>query len=328
MQKPLTINGIHHITAIASSAADNLAFYRQALGLRLVKQTVNFDDPYTYHLYYGDGIGSPGTIITFFPWEKLPPGRAGAGMVTAIGFTVARSAMDYWHDRLHTLGLTPVRETRFGDPVLGFNDPHGLDLELIGVDTPPEIRPWAQSEVPETHMIRGFHSATAVLREMGPTRRLLTQVMGMVPVGEEDNRLRVRMADDRPPGIYYDIVADPQAAAGRSGGGTVHHIAFRTASAEEQLVWQDRLRDNGYAVTPVRDRNYFRSIYFNEPGGVLFEIATDSPGFSIDESLEALGRTLKLPAQYESMRAEIEAHLPPLHQEGDRSAAERIGVMV
>jgi len=314
------IKGIHHITAIASSAAENLVFYRQVLGLRLVKRTVNFDDPYTYHLYYGDEDGSPGTIITFFPWANLPPGRPGAGMVTSIAFAVPCRSLDFWRDRLGRHIPVTAGETRFGAPVLPFKDPHGLDLELVGVDSAPGSRPWTKGPIPEAHAITGFHSATARVQGLDPTRRLLTETMGMVPAGRQGNRFRFRMADGRVPGSVYDLLVDAQASAGRLGGGSVHHIAFRTPSGGEQRLWRAVLGDKGFSVTPVRDRKYFQSIYFSEPGGVLFEIATDSPGFDIDETKEGLGRTLTLPAQYEPIRAQIEAHLPPLRRDPAEAA--------
>jgi glyoxalase family protein len=305
------LKGIHHITAIATSAVDNLAFYQDILGLRLVKRTVNFDDPYTYHLYYGDALGTPGTIITFFPWEKMPPGQTGAGMIKSIGFAVPRHSLDYWFERL--VRYAPARETRFGDPVVRFTDPHGLDLELIGADSVPAVQQWKTSPIPHEHAIQGFHSATASASVMDPIKWLLTDAMGMVSIDNQRDRHRFKMGGDAAPGVYYDLLIDSSAPAGRMGGGTVHHIAFRVASDAEQLRWQARLRQNGIEVTPVRDRNYFKSIYFKSPDGVLFEIATDVPGFAIDETVAELGGKLALPAQYEPLRADIEAHLPSLH---------------
>jgi glyoxalase family protein len=304
------LNGIHHITAIASSAADNFLFYQEVLGLRLVKRTVNFDDPYTYHLYYGDALGTPGTIITFFPWEKMPPGQTGAGMIKSIGFAVPRHSLDYWFDRLER--YAPARETRFGDPVVRFRDPHGLELELIGVGSVPAVQPWTTRAIPREHAIQGFHSATESASVMDPIKWLLTDIMGMVSIDYQNGRHRFKMGGEGLPGVYYDVLIDASAPAGRMGAGTVHHVAFRAASDAEQLQWQARLRENGQEVTAVRDRNYFKSIYFNTPGGLLFEIATDSPGFAIDETAEELGAKLSLPSQYEPLRVDIEAHLPPL----------------
>ena len=313
MKKNPHISGIHHITAIASSAADNLAFYEQVLGLRLVKRTVNFDDPYTYHFYYGDGQGSPGTILTFFPWENLPKGRPGAGMVTSMAFAVARSSMDYWQERMSAFGLESVNEERFGDPVIRFTDPHGLPLELIGMNDAPAIAHWTSGPVDHAHGLRGFHSATATVNELEGTEHMLTNDMGMTLIAREQNRLRYETASSGP-GRWLDVVHDPEAPKGRPGGGTVHHIAFRAKDDEEQLQWQNLLRRRGLAVTAVRDRNYFRSIYYQTPAGILFEIATDPPGFTKDEPVERLGTTLKIPSQYETLRDAINGKLPALRE--------------
>ena len=314
------IGGIHHITAIASSASDNLAFYTDVLGMRLVKKTVNFDDPYTYHLYYGDSAGAPGTIITFFPWEDLPRGKAGAGMVTAIAFSIPAGSVDYWRQRLDGHGIETAEGQRFGEHVILFEDPHGLSLELI--ETPAIKRALNRNRRSNlsAHRIEGFHSATALLRSPEETQSLLVNLMGMELHGTENNRLRFKMKDDDACGHLYDVVVDAKARAGQSGGGTVHHIAFRTPTDDEQLHWQHSLMESGFSVTPVRDRKYFKSIYFHEPGGVLFEIATDPPGFTVDEPLERLGRALKLPDQYESIRSEIEGRLPGLKASGRKEA--------
>jgi glyoxalase family protein len=309
------ITGIHHITAVASSAAENLAFYETTLGLRLVKKTVNFDDPHTYHLYYGDGRGTPGSILTFFPWERLPPGRPGAGMVTAVAFSVNHSSLDYWAGRIAAAGRPVSRSQRFGEPVLSFSDPHGLPLELIGLEEPPSASVWENGSVKGSHAIRGFHSATATVSNDETVKILLREVMGMRPHRQDGQRYRYQTADETAPGHFYDLVVDPQATPGRPGGGTVHHIAFRTASNHTQSAWQAALRQAGMLVTGVRDRKYFRSIYFQSPGGILFEIATDPPGFDIDEPVDTLGSTLKLPEQYEPHRSAIENRLPPLHSE-------------
>jgi predicted esterase/catechol 2,3-dioxygenase-like lactoylglutathione lyase family enzyme len=303
------IRGIHHITAVTSSAFENLAFYEKTLGLRLVKQTVNFDDPFTYHLYYGDAQGRPGTILTFFPWENLPKGRPGAGMLTAVAFSIPREAIDFWFERIDAAGIAVQRAERFGEPLLRFADPHGLPLELIGGDRLPESIPWPAA-ISDSLAIVGFHSATATLNNPGAGETLLTDLMGMTLLQRDGDRRRYAMTETTAPGHFLDLVIDPAAPQGRSGGGTVHHIAFRTRDDASQSAWQRRLREAGYSVTAVRDRNYFKSIYFHMPGGILFEIATDPPGFTRDEALEALGHTLKLPEQYEPMRAEIQARLP------------------
>ena len=316
MNTHFKINGIHHITAIASAAAENLAFYEKVLGLRFVKKTVNFDDPYTYHLYYGDATGAPGTILTFFPWEKLPRGETGAGMVTSIAFSIPTDSVDYWRRRLHLQGIETKETERFGDRAVRFEDPHGLPLELIPTPAahPPSI--WKGSRIPPDHAIIGFHSAAALLHSLEDTQFLLMDLMGMALLNKDANRFRFKMNDDDACGHFYDVVVDPRAANGRQGGGTVHHIAFRTLAYAEQKYWQKLLIKSGFSVTPIIDRKYFKSIYFHEPGGVLFEIATDPPGFTVDEPDESLGRDLKLPEQYEPMRAEIERRLPGLQSTG------------
>lgn len=305
----LSISGIHHITAVATSAAENFRFYTRVLGLRLVKKTVNFDDPFTYHLYYGDETGSPGTLLTFFPWEGLPQGRPGAGMVSAIAFAIPRVSVDHWTRRLAEQGITVAAESRFGEPVIRFADPHGLPLELIG--TPP--RDDANQRSPDSRTaIRGFHSATLLLDRIDRTQALIVDGMGMTPDQHEGNRYRFAMQDQSAPGRLLDVIVDPSADRGRPGGGTVHHIAFRTRDSREQQAWRQGIQRHGLSVTDVRDRTYFQSIYFNEPGGVLFEIATDPPGFTVDEELSDLGTALMLPARYEPLRGQVEEHLPPL----------------
>ena len=311
------IRGIHHITAIASSAAENLRFYTEVLGLRLVKKTVNFDDPYTYHLYFGDRRGTPGTIMTFFPWESMPRGKEGAGAVSAVAFAIPREAVSFWTDRLKTAGIDLGTDVRFQEPVLRFRDPHGLFLELVGTERRPASAPWTAGGVPAEYAIVGFHSATATVHNARQTRRALEQLLQMQPTGSETNRTRFAMADPSAAGSYYDLVEDPSAPSARLGGGTVHHIAFRAVDDVDQERWRKRVVDFGYDVTPVIDRNYFHSIYFREPGGVLFEIATDPPGFTVDETESGLGSKLKLPKRYEARRSEIEKRLPPLDVDAD-----------
>jgi glyoxalase family protein len=316
MNTDFQINGIHHITAIASSAAENLAFYEKVLGLRLVKKTVNFDDPYTYHLYYGNSLGSPGTIMTFFPWEKLPRGKTGAGMVASIAFSIPGDSAGYWRKRLNEHGIEIKETERFGDRTIQFEDPHGLSLELIAAPTARSTTIRQRSTLSPSHGIFGLHSATALLYSLTETQFLLMDLMGMVLHDKQDSRYRFKMKNDDAFGHFYDVVIDPRAVNSRQGGGTVHHIAFRTATYDEQKSWQKRLMENGFSVTPIIDRKYFKSIYFHEPGGVLFEIATDPPGFAVDEPYERLGRDLKLPEQYEPMRHEIERRLPELASTG------------
>jgi predicted esterase/catechol 2,3-dioxygenase-like lactoylglutathione lyase family enzyme len=306
------ISAIHHITAIAASAAENLEFYEQVLGLRLVKQTVNFDDPYTYHLYYADQTGSPGTIMTFFPWEGASAGIQGSGMIVGISFSAPLKSVRYWYDRLTGKGTDVRRGSRFNEPVLSFQDPHGLPIELIGVSSSPSPVHWQESPVEPSQGLLGFHSATALLNSLDDTRSLLAGIMGMDLYGKENNRYRFKMREAQAPGHFFDVLVDSDAAKGRLGAGTVHHIAFRSGTDEEQLNWRRRLTQDRFQVTEIIDRKYFRSIYFREPGGVLFEIATDPPGFTVDEPQERLGGSLMLPSRYESIREEIVRRLPPL----------------
>jgi len=294
------ISGIHHVTAIASDPQANLDFYTKFLGLRLVKKTVNFDDPGSYHFYFGDSTGSPGTIVTFFPWPGARRGRQGNGQVTVTSFAVPRSAIGAWVTKLSKADIDfdgPF--TRFGEETLVFSDPDGLKLEVVG------------SMDGEGEAVESFHSATIAEEGYEKTARLLTEVMGFAFAGEDGNRFRFT-ADGGGPSKIVDVLCSPDAARGMVAAGTVHHIAWRTPSAEQQLCWRSTLVGLDYNVSPVMDRNYFESIYFREPGGVLFEIATDPPGFTIDEPLESLGQSLKLPPSYESMRDKIEAALPPV----------------
>lgn len=294
------ISGIHHVTAIASDPQANIDFYTGLLGLRLVKKTVNFDDPGSYHFYYGDYSGTPGTIMTFFPWPGARRGRKGNGQVTVTSFAVPRNSIGEWVEKLSKADVDfdgPI--TRFGEEVLVFNDPDGLHLEVVG------------STDDEGDAIRSFHSATISEEGYESTARLLTETMGFRHAGEEGNRFRFAAGDGGPSKIV-DVLCSPDAARGMVSAGTVHHIAWRTPDAEQQLRWRGMLVGLDYNVSPVMDRNYFESIYYREPGGVLFEIATDAPGFTVDEPLEALGTNLKLPPQYEPMRARIEAALPPV----------------
>ena len=304
--------GIHHITAIAGTARQNLLFYRDLLGLRFIKKTVNFDDPTTYHLYYGDEAGNPGTILTFFPWEKMRRGRVGAGQISAVAFNVPTGALPFWAARLETAGLKSRTLERFGEHLLQLQDPDGLPLELAEIADAERMPFWHGGPVAHDEAIRGFHSATALYRHAADSTSLLTEVLGMQAAGTEGERTRYRMADATPPGLFLDIVEDPSAERGAQGTGTIHHIAFRLADHEAQQDLRRRVADVPLHVTPMIDRTYFQSIYFREAGGILFEAATDGPGFTVDEPLEALGTSLKLPPQHEPHRAEIELALPAL----------------
>lgn len=308
---PDKILGIHHITAIAAGAKKNHEFYTKVLGLRLVKKTVNFDDPTTYHFYYGNETGEPGTILTFFPWEGIRRGRAGTGQVTAVSFSVPGGSMSFWLDRFKKYEVVYNNPSeRLGENVLVFLDPDGLKLELVS-DAGDERNAWDADEIPPEFGIRGFHSAALTLEGYEATAKLLTEVFGYEKKGENVNRFRFSI----PNGTYaniLDLVCLPSGQRESVAGGTVHHIAFRAANEGDQLRLREKLIDSGYNVTPVLDRNYFKSVYFREPGGVLFEIATDPPGFTVDEDLADLGRGLKLPDWLEYRRDEIESVLPPI----------------
>jgi len=290
--------GIHHVTAVAGSAQGNVDFYTGRLGLRLVKRTVNFDDPGTWHLYYGDETGSPGTLITFFPWQGIPQGRAGAGEVGATAYAAPVYTLDRWVD---ATAAEPQAEERFGEPVLLFRDSDGSRLELVGVE----------SRGGDSEQIRGFHGVTLSVSRPEPTARLLTDILGYETTGEESGRLRLA-APGAAAGRVVDLVASDDRSPARLGAGSVHHVAFRARDEDEQAAFREELLVAGIDVTPVKDRQYFRSIYFREPGGVLFEIATDPPGMLVDEPVESLGTELRLPPWYESSRDRIEAALPPI----------------
>jgi glyoxalase family protein len=312
--------GIHHVTAIAGEPQQNLDFYTGVLGLRLVKLTINFDDPGTYHLYFGNEAGSPGSILTFFPWPRAPRGIVGNGQVTATAFAVAPDSVDYWRARLEENGAGADESARFGERVLSFTDPDGLPLEIIASAHADAERAWKTGAVPPAHAFRGFHSATLSHQGYESTAELL-HLMGFRFIGEENGRFRFETHEDF--ASIIDLVAAPDLPHGRLGVGTVHHIAFRTADEEQQLRWRTDLLQHGYNVTPVADRKYFRSIYYREPGGVLFEIATDPPGFAIDEPLEHLGEKLMLPEWLESQRSDLLEELPRLTRSTGVPAARR-----
>jgi len=309
----MNLLGLHHVTAIASDARANLRFYAGVLGLRLVKKTVNFDDPSTYHFYFGDNVGSPGSILTFFPWSGLRRGRPGRGQVGAIAFAVPPGSLEFWSERLNAKQIA-VRTLplRFGQRVLGLNDPDGLPLELI--ESAMSDRPGIiSSEIPGQHAIRTLHSVTLPMSSTSAARRVLEQTMGYAALGTEEGRTRFSVGTGGP-STWVDLLVDPQVPSGLSGAGTVHHLAFRVANDQEQLTARSELVDGGFGVSPVMDRNYFNSIYYREPDGVLFEIATDPPGFAVDETVEQLGQALKLPSHYEKHRSDIVAALPSLNE--------------
>jgi glyoxalase family protein len=306
------ILGLHHVTAIAGDPDRNLDFYTGVMGMRLVKKTVNFDDPGAYHFYYGDETGRPGTILTFFVWPSAPRGRRGPGQVTDLTFSVPDGSMPFWIDRLNRRGISfegPTR--RFEEEVLSFSDPEGLRLELV---SPVGLRPangWRNGPVPPEHGIVGFHSVTLSESQMKETNSLFLKTLDFHVIAEEGDRTRY-LAGSPGKGTFLDVVGSPEGEVGRITVGTVHHVAWRVATDEIQLAWRNKLLASGRYVTPVKDRRYFNSIYFHEPGGVFFEIATDTPGFAVDERPDRLGSELMLPTWLETVRGQIEEALPRL----------------
>jgi glyoxalase family protein len=306
------IPGIHHVTAIASDPQRNVDFYTKVLGLRLVKLTVNFDDPTTYHLYFGDEQGSPGTLLTFFPWPGATRGQRGTGQVAATTFAVPEGTLDYWEDRLRQRDAVLFqRQSRFDEEVLAFLDPDWMQLELVARPGADDIVPWEGGGIPLDYAIRGFDGVTMWEKDLGPSLDLLTDTMGFRVVGEDGPRIRLQAAADGPAALV-DLLHMPDGQRGTHGAGTVHHVAWRTPDDTDQQAWREEIASLGLRVTPVIDRQYFRSIYFREPGGVLFEIATDPPGMDWDEPATALGSRLRLPSWFEPQRKEIEAALPAL----------------
>jgi glyoxalase family protein len=309
MNSPLT--GIHHVTAIGSDLHANVAHYSGVLGLRLVKKTVNFDDPSAYHLYYGDETGAPGSIVTFFFWPSgVNRGRVGPGQSSRLSFSAAPGSLDFWLTRLQQHGIAAERRLRFGEETIAFADPDGIPTEIVAVAD--DHRPaWTGSDIPAAHALRGLHTVELTVRDAAPTERLLGGEMGWQLVRRTGNRARFA-APAGTSGTFIDLIAEPEARPGRSGVGTIHHVAWSVPDDAGELRMHGRLIRTGLRVSPVLDRNYFHSIYYREPGGILFEIATATPGFPVDEPVSSLGTALKLPAQFEPHRAEIERILPPL----------------
>lgn len=307
-----SILGLHHITAIAGLAKQNLDFYTRVLGLRLLKKTVNFDDPGTYHLYYGDEKGNAGTILTFFPYEGARRGRTGTGMATNIAYAVPEGSFDFWTDRFekHNIIYNKPSE-KFGEPYLTFLDPDGLKLEFVVPKKQDNRKAWETDEIKASAGIKGFHGVTITLQQIEPTAVILTDIFGYKLLGQSGNRYRY-ITDAVETAAIIDLVSLPSEARGTGGAGTNHHIAFRVKNEEVLMQFHGKVTQSGLSITSKIDRNYFYSLYFREPGGVLFEIATDNPGFGIDEPWDQLGSGLLLPPQYEPRRAEIEAMLPKL----------------
>jgi glyoxalase family protein len=311
MKEAFAVHGIHHVTAIAGDAQENLSFYAGVLGMRLVKRSVNQDDPGTYHLFYADAEGSPGTDVTFFPWRQLAPSRRGAGMVGEIALAVPAGSLAWWRERLSREGVShSEEETRFGETALPFRDPHGLPLALVEIAEDRAFVPWAASAVPIESQIRGVHAVRIRERVLAPTLALLEGVMGFTRVASDDGWQRC--AAGKGSGAFVDLQEAPEAPLGRWGTGAVHHVAWRVRDDAEQAGVRAAIESAGLSPTPVIDRFWFRSVYFKEPGGTLFELATDGPGFDRDEHPDRLGETLVLPPWLERHRREIEAALPPL----------------
>jgi glyoxalase family protein len=308
------INGLHHITAIAGPAQENLDFYAGVLGMRLVKRSVNHDDPGTYHLFYADAVGHAGTDLTFFPWKNMPRGRLGHGLTNEVTLAVPAGTLDWWADRLGAHGVE-IRERaeRFGEPTLAFTDPHGLHVALAETADPRDFTPWTDSAVPEQYQVRGLHAVRIVEQSLESTVRFLTETMGFVHVGEENGWHRYRVAPGGGSGRVVDVQQAPEGARrGMWGVGTIHHVAWRVPDDAAERAVQERVFAAGAHPTDVIDRFWFKSVYFKEPGGALFELATDGPGFGIDEEMETLGESLVLPPFLERHRAEIEKRLPAL----------------
>ncbi|HEY1195717.1 ring-cleaving dioxygenase [Flavobacterium sp.] len=304
------ILGLHHITAIAGDAKRNFNFYANILGLRFIKKTVNFDDPGTYHFYFGDEVGSAGTILTFFPWgEGIQQGKKGSGMATEIGYSVPKGSLDFWQKRFEKYNVIYNKPAeKFGEKYLTFLDPDGLKLELIESKTEDNRKAWETDEVKADVATKGFHNITLTLNNIKPTAAILTEIFGYKLIDQDVNRYRYA-TDAVENAAIVDLVELADEKRGLNANGTVHHVAFRVKNDEILMHFREKIEDYGLQITPQIDRQYFHSLYFREPGGVLFEIATDNPGFTVDESLEELGKNLKLPAQYEPQRAAIEKHL-------------------
>jgi glyoxalase family protein len=309
-----SVTGLHHITAIAGPPQENLDFYAGVLGMRLVKRSVNQDDPGTYHLFYADAEGHPGTDLTFFPWSQVAPARDGHGLSSEVSLTVPPDTLPYWRERLERYGTTTGQvETRFGDRVLPFVDPHGLRVALVERADAATRRftPWDGSPIPPERQIRGLESARMREREIGQTTAFLTNVLGFTPLAEEGGWYRYGVSGGGS-GAYVDVQEDPAARRGAWGVGSIHHLAWRVDDESHQLAVRERIAQAGRRPTPVIDRFWFRSVYFLEPGGVLFELATDGPGFGVDEDPSRLGESLVLPPWLEGQRAAIQSMLPPL----------------
>lgn len=306
------INGIHHITAMASDPQANYDFYAQVLGTRFIKKTVNFDAPDVYHLYYGDEVGTPGTVLTFFPFPDARRGKRGAGEITVVSFSAPSNSLQHWMERLANLGIDfDGPKSKLGNEFISLLDPDGMKIEIVADKNADATMGWFNGQIPADHSVRKFFGTTFYLRDSKATEELLSGVMGAKHISSEGKIKRYSLGEKESLS-FIDIIEDVNAPRAIGGAGSVHHIAWRTVNDEEQLIWRKRILEHGFYPTEIVDRNYFHSIYFREPGGILFEIATDPPGFMIDESFENLGTTLKLPAWHEPKRKLIEQILIPL----------------
>ena len=308
---PASIPGIHHVTCITGDVQKCVDFYVSVLGLRFVKKSINQDLPDTYHIYFADYVGTPGTVMTFFGWPTWPKRRTGSGQVTTVSFAVPPGSLDYWTNRLRKLGVETSRTSRFDSDAVVLRDPDGIELQLVGQARDDRWVPWPDAPVDKDNGIRGFHSVTLTVAETAGTIDLLTNTMGFRSAAKEGNRMRFETGSGGPHSIV-DVVESPEGPVGEESIGTVHHVAWRTPDASAQVAWRDLLVKAGRNVTPVIDRWYFKSIYFREPGGVLFEIATDGPGFAVDEPVEKLGTTLSLPPWFQVRREHLDQILTPI----------------
>lgn len=305
------ILGLHHITAIAGNANRNLAFYTQVLGLRLVKKTVNFDDPSTYHFYFGNEEGTPGTILTFFPWEGISKGTNGSGLATHIGYSVPKDSLEFWKNRLQEFHVDFEEGEIFGEKLISFQDPDGLQLQFIESSTPDDRKPWITDDIKDENGLKGFYNITLTLKNAAPTIKVLTDIFGYDLQKKEGDRYRFATNAIETANIV-DIIENDEIQSGKNSAGTNHHVAFRVKDEQVLMEFREKVVAAGLNITTKIDRDYFYSLYFREPGGILFEIATDNPGFTVDEPLDELGTNLKLPKQHEPLRSRIEEVLPKL----------------
>jgi glyoxalase family protein len=307
-----SVHGIHHVTCIAGDPQENLDFYVALMGMRLVKKSVNQDDPGTYHLFYADRVGTPGTDFTFFPWPSMEPGHAGAGLTVEVSFAVPQGSLEYWQERFQQSGVQfDMPDSRFGELTLPFQDPHGLQLALVETNDERPFVPWENSPVPSEHQLRGMHAVRLWERQLATTETVLTRLMGFASLGTEDGWHRYGV-EGGGSGTLIEIKELPEERRGQWGTGAVHHVAWRVRDSEEQMTLREAIAGAGLRPTSQIDRFWFKSVYYKEPGGVLFELATDGPGFDRDEDMERLGEQLILPPWLEPQRREIEAALPAL----------------